>query len=61
MVAMDLANVHDVVLNISMFATMIFANFVQSQRKRRKQWQYENGAFGQNGSLGIKRIQSRNS
>jgi hypothetical protein len=55
---MDLDNVRDVVSNISKFVATIFT---QPQRKRRKQWQYENGAFGLSGSLGIKRVQSRNS
>jgi len=38
-----------------------FCYFVQPQRKRRKQWQSENGTFGLSGILGIKKVQSRNS
>ncbi len=38
-----------------------FCWLIQLQRKRRKQWQYENGKFGPSGILGIKRVQSRNS
>jgi len=61
MVGMDLDNVHDVVLNISKFATMIFADLFNHKGKEEKNGNTIMEHLDRVVAWGIKRVQSRNS
>ncbi len=58
---MDLDNVHNMVSNISKFATTIFVDLFNHKGKEENNGNTRMEHFRPSGNLGIRKIQSRNS